>query len=44
MEVVFSLFRIIPSFLTDILYEQSLVNNLFYFDLDKKIINIKEKK
>ena len=44
MEVIFSLFRIISSFLTDNLYEQSLVNNLFTFDLDKKIIKIKEKK
>ena len=43
MEVIFSLFRIISSFLTDNLYEQSLVNNLFSFDLDKKIITIKEK-
>ena len=44
MEVIFSLFRIISSFLTDNLYEQALVNNLFTFDLDKKIIKIKEKK
>ena len=43
MEVIFSLFKIISSFLTDYLYEQSLVNNLFSFDLDKKIITIKEK-
>ena len=44
MEVVFSLFRIISSFLTDNLYEQALVNNLFSFDLDKKTVNIKQKK
>ncbi len=44
MEVVFSIFRIISSFLTDNLYEQALVNNLFSFDLDKKTVNIKEKK
>ena len=44
MEVVFSLFRIISSFLTDNLYEQSLVNHLFSFDLDKKTIDIKQKK
>ena len=43
MEAIFSLFRIISSFLTDNLNEQSLVNNLFSFDLDKKIITIKEK-
>ena len=44
MEVVFSLFRIISSFLTDNLYEQALVDNLFSFDLDKKIVLLKEKK
>jgi hypothetical protein len=44
MEVVFSLFRIISSFLTDNLYEQSLVNHLFSFNLAKKIVTIKKKK
>ena len=44
MEVVFSLFRILSSFLTDNLYEQSLVNHLFTFDLDKKIIKLKNQK
>ena len=46
MEVVFGLFRIISSFSVDILYEISLVNNLFHFDLSKKqiIFNDKEKK
>ena len=44
MEVIFSVFKIISSFLTDTLYEQSLVNNLFSFDLDKKVISIKPKK
>ena len=43
MEVIFSLFRIVSSFLTDNLYEQALVNNLFNFDLDKKSISLKEK-
>ena len=43
MEVFFSFFRIISSFLTDTLYETSLVNNLFSFDLDKKVLLIKEK-
>ena len=38
MEVVFSLFRIICSFPVDILYDISLVNNLFNFDLEKKLI------
>jgi len=44
MEVIFTLFRIFCSFLVDILYDLSLVNNLFDFDLDKKIIMLKEKK
>ena len=44
MEVFFSLFKIISSFLTDTLYETSLVNNLFSFDLDKKTLIIKKKK
>jgi hypothetical protein len=44
MEVFYTFFKIISSFLTDTLYEQSLVNNLFNFDIDKKIILIKSKK
>ena len=44
MEVFFSLFKIISSFLTDTLYETSLVNNLFSFDLDKMTLIIKNKK
>ena len=44
MEVVFSLFRIISSFSVDILYEISLINNLFSFDIDRKTIILKEKK
>ena len=43
MEVFFSLFRIVSSFLTDTLYETSLVNHLFSFDLDKKVLLIKDK-
>ena len=43
MEVVFSFFRIISSFLTDNLYEQALVNNLISFDIDKKTIKTKNK-
>ena len=39
----FSFFRIISSFLTDTLYQTSLVNHLFSFDLDKKLLLIKEK-
>ena len=44
MEFVFSLFNIISNFLTDTLYEISLVNNLFSFDIQKKIVIIKDKK
>ena len=44
MEVVFTIFRIISSFSVDILYEISLVNNLFNFDLNKKNVILKEKK
>ena len=43
MEVIFSFFRIISSFLTDNLYEQALVNSLFSFDLDKKFVSLKGK-
>ena len=44
MEVFYSFFRIISYFLTETLYEQSLVNHLFNFDIDKKLILIKNKK
>ena len=44
MEVVWSLFNIISSVITDLLYDKALVNNLFSFDLDKKIVEIKKKK
>jgi len=43
MEVVYSLFNILSSFIVGILYEESLVNNLFSFDLDKQVISLKEK-
>ena len=44
MEVVWSLFSIIATVITDILYDKALVNNLFCFDLDKKVVKIKKKK
>ena len=44
MEVFFSIFRIIATFLAQTLYETSIVNHLFSFDLDKKIVLIKDKK
>ena len=44
MEVVFTLFRIVTSFSVDVLYDISLVNNLFNFNLEKKVVILKEKK
>ena len=44
MEVVWSLFNILATVITDILYDKALVNNLFAFDLDKKVVLIKNKK
>ena len=44
MEVVSSLFNILSTVITDILYDKALINNLFSFDLDKKIVKIKKKK
>ena len=41
MEVIFTLFRIICSMSVDILYEVSMVNNLFLFDIEKKKIKLK---
>lgn len=43
MEVFYSLFNIISSLIVGVLYEESLVNDLFSFDLDRKIINLKGK-
>ena len=43
MEVIFTIFSTISSFSVDILYEISLVNNLFNFDLNKKNVILKEK-
>ena len=44
MEIINMVFSVFCSFIASILYEISLVNNLFNFDLDKKIIILKEKK
>ena len=38
MEILYTFLNIISSFLTEVLYDQSLVNNLFSFDLDKKYV------
>ena len=44
MEVVWSAFNILATVITDFLYDKALVNNLFSFDLDKKIIELKKNK
>ena len=41
---VYSFFNLICSFITEIIYEKSLINNLFSFDINKKVINIKNNK
>ena len=41
MEVFFSLFKILAIFFTDALYNSSLVNHLFSFNLNKKSIFVK---
>ena len=43
MEVIYSFFRILSSFIVGILYDESLVNNLFTFDLEQKVITFKYK-
>ena len=44
MEFVFSFLKILSLFLTEALYEKGLVNHLFSFDIDKKIISVKSLK
>ena len=44
MEVVYSFFKVLLILMTDILYDISLVNNLFSFNIDKKQIIIKDLK
>ena len=44
MEVVYSVFKVILIFITDILYDISLVNNLFSFNMIIKVIIIKNLK
>ena len=44
MEVIFMAFKLISTLITDLLYEKSMVNNLFEFDLDKRLVIIKELK
>jgi hypothetical protein len=42
MEVIFMAFNLILTLIIDLLYEKSMVNNLFEFDLDKRLVIIKE--
>ena len=42
MEIISSFFGFICSFIVDIFYENSITNNLFSFDLKKKLISIKK--
>ena len=44
MEIVNMIFSVIASLIVNILYEKSLVNNLFNFDLEKKLVVLKVKK
>ena len=41
MEFIFSFFKLISIFITEALYEKGLINHLFSFDLDKKLIEFK---
>ena len=43
MEVILSLFKILSSFTIDILYDTSIVNNLFDFDVEKNLNLIRNK-
>ena len=42
MEFMSSFFGLICSFIVDIIYENTLINDLFSFDLNKKIIRVKK--
>lgn len=42
MELINMVFSVVVSFIVNILYEKSLVNNIFSFDLDKKRIILKK--
>ena len=44
MEFVFSFFKIISIFTTEALYEKGLINSLFSFDINKKLILFKSQK
>ena len=42
MEFVFSFLKLLSIFITEALYEKALINNLFSFDIEKKVIELKE--
>ena len=44
MEVFLAFFKLINELITGLLYEKSLVNHLFNFDLEKKLVIVKEQK
>ena len=44
MEIIFSFFGVICNFIGDILYVGTITNNLFSFDINRKIILIKHEK
>ena len=46
MEILLTVLNLISSFFTEVLYDQSIVNELFSFDLNKKLIilNVRHKK
>ena len=44
MEFLFSIFKIISIFITEALYEKGIINHLFTFDMDKKMIELKSPK
>lgn len=43
MEILYTFFKIISSFIIDMLYHKSLINNLFSFDIDRKLILIEKR-
>ena len=44
MEILLTFLNIVSSFVTEVLYDKSLVNNLFSFDINKKVVVVKNSK
>ena len=42
MELLLTLLNIISSFVTEVIYDKSLINNLFSFDLNRKLVILKK--